>query len=97
MAGLVAPAEAVAVAVPGLLLGVWLTAGPTSHAPLGRAGVRGAVPAGWVLVVLSVALVVLALSAAPATTSGTRVPHSGPGVTRTATTAAHAPVPGGPG
>lgn len=97
MAGLVAPVEAVAVAIPGLLLGVWLTAGSTSRGPCEQTGVGGAVPAGWVLVLFSVALMVLALPAAPGTTPGMSVAHRGPGVARTATTPARSPAPGGPG
>ena len=101
VAGLVGPAEAVAVAMPGLLLGVWLAVGSTSHVAHRRTSVRGAAPAGWVLVMSSVALMVLALPMTSGTTPVTPVPHMGPGVARTASTpartSARSPVLGGPG
>lgn len=59
------PVGAAAVAVLGLLLGCWLVAGAADRAPDGNDLPGGSVPAGWVLLVLSVLLLVLATPTAP--------------------------------
>lgn len=103
MIGLVGHIGAVAVAVPALLLGVWLVAGtsvrPPSTPDLGRA--RGRLTAGWVLTLSSAALMVLAVPITPGTSSTTPAPRAGggaPGPTATpAWSAGLRPGPGGPG
>ena len=99
--GLVSSFGASAVGIPGLLLGVWLVAGRATPPARRPHGYGRAVTAGWVLMVTSAALMVLAV---PLIT-GTAAPVPGPGTSGAAAGSSATPargpapasVPGGPG